>query len=157
MIWVQQKAFTSSLPIFMLSTTHIHACLSGAVSVHSSSPANTFQLSLSLQSMQSLCLKTPLSVQLECSLYKRHPSTSLEWFLFAVHLSSVCHRFFSDSHCLAAANFGPPNKTWKTLEMKWHDCFPLKCNQALDDEFLFSISLPFAPVLPVSAVTNTRF
>lgn len=94
MIWVQQKAFTSSLPIFMLSTTHIHACLSGAVSVHSSSPANTFQLSLSLQSMQSLCLKTPLSVQLECSLYKRHPSTSLEWFLFAVHLSSVCHRFF---------------------------------------------------------------
>lgn len=33
-------------------------------------------------------------VQLESSLYKRHPSASLEWFLFAVHLSSAGHRIF---------------------------------------------------------------
>lgn len=121
MIWVQQKAFTSSLPIFMLSTTHIHACLSGAVSVHSSSPANTFQLSLSLQSMQSLCLKTPLSVQLECSLYKRHPSTSLEWFLFAVHLSSVCHRFFFWFSLSRCCQFWPSKQNMKNTgnEMTW--------------------------------------
>lgn len=127
----------------ILSTSHIPECLSSAFTVHSSSPANTFSVEPDNVCTPSAS-KHP-SVQLECCFYKRHPSASLEWFLFAVHLSSVCHSVFTDSLCLSAANFGSPNKTWKTLELKWHDCFPLKCNQAFD-EFLFSILLPFPRV-----------
>lgn len=98
-----------------------------------------------------------LSVHLECSLYKRHPSASLEWFLLAVHLSSVLPPDFSPckSLCVCVANFGPPNKTWQTLEVKWHYFFPLKCNQAFD-EFLSSMFLPFAAVSLISAGTDNK-
>lgn len=44
----------------ILSTPHIAVCLSGAVTVQSSSPANTFLLSRRWQCVCSLCLKTPL-------------------------------------------------------------------------------------------------
>lgn len=105
----------------ILSTSHIPVCLSGAVTVHSSSPANTFVLSWSWQCARSLSLKKKPSVQLECSLYKRHPSASLEWFFFAVHLSSVCHSFFFWFSLSLCSQFWPSKQNMKNIgiETTW--------------------------------------
>lgn len=60
------------------------------------------------------------SVQVEHSLYKRHPSASLQWFLFAVHLSSVCV-FFPSVSLSVCGQFRPSKQNMKNtgIEMTW--------------------------------------
>lgn len=100
-----------------------------------------------------------LSVQLECSLYKRHPSVSLEWFLFTVHLLFffvfLSYFFLPESNFLFAVNFGIPEKTLNNgIEMTWFIFYWNPIKLLMSSCSLFHCH--FSPLLPVSIGTDPR-
>lgn len=133
-------------------------CLRGTVSV-SASLADTSLLSWAWQRVRSP-VSDHLSVQLECSLYKRHPSVSLEWFLFTVHLLFflvfLSYFFLPESNFLFAVNFGIPKKTLNNgIEMTWFIFYWNPIKLLMSSCSLFHCH--FSPLLPLSIGTDPRF